>query len=47
MSLGDLKKRFKGMAMVHHPDKGGNMEEFIKIKRAYDEGVNILNRKRR
>ena len=32
-----LKKKFNQLAKEHHPDKGGNEENFVKIKKAYDE----------
>ena len=31
-----LKKNYRLAAMKNHPDKGGNAEEFIKIKQSYD-----------
>lgn len=30
-----IKKAFKRLAMKHHPDKGGNEEEFKKVNEAY------------
>jgi len=33
---GDIKKAYRKLAMQHHPDKGGNPEEFKKIQGAYD-----------
>lgn len=32
----DVKKAYRRMATKHHPDKGGNEEEFKKIKEAYE-----------
>lgn len=32
-----VKKAYKKLAMKHHPDKGGNPEEFKKIQSAYDK----------
>ena len=31
----DLKKAYKKMSMQHHPDRGGNEEEFKKVNEAY------------
>ncbi len=31
-----LKRAYRKLAMKHHPDKGGNQEEFIILKQAYD-----------
>jgi len=32
----EVKKAYKKLAMKHHPDKGGDPEEFKKIQSAYD-----------
>ncbi len=32
----DVKKAYRKLAMKHHPDKGGDPEEFKKIQTAYD-----------
>lgn len=32
----DLKNRFRKLAKQVHPDHGGNVEEFIQTKKAYD-----------
>lgn len=31
----DLKKAFRRKAMEHHPDNGGDADDFIKVKNAY------------
>lgn len=33
---GELKHNFRQLVLVHHPDKGGTEENFIRIKDAYD-----------
>lgn len=32
----DIKKAYRKLAMKHHPDKGGDSEQFKKIQNAYD-----------
>ena len=32
----EIKKAYRKLAMVHHPDKGGNPEQFKEIQNAYD-----------
>jgi len=31
-----LKSAYRKLALLHHPDKGGDTKEFIKIKDAYE-----------
>jgi hypothetical protein len=33
----DIKKAYRRLCLVHHPDKGGSNDEFIKINNAYNE----------
>jgi curved DNA-binding protein len=33
----EIKKAYRKLAMTHHPDRGGNEEEFKKIKEAYEQ----------
>ena len=35
----DLKKQYKLAAQMHHPDKGGNHEFFIKLQKEYENGL--------
>ncbi len=35
----DIINAYKAMAKVHHPDTGGNSEQFIKIRKAYEEAI--------
>ena len=32
----DIKTKYRELILVHHPDKGGDQEEFIRIQEAYD-----------
>lgn len=33
---GDIKKAYKRLVKLHHPDVGGNAEDFDKVQKAYD-----------
>ncbi len=35
-SMADIKVRYRTLAAEHHPDKGGDHEEFIQIRHAYE-----------
>ena len=39
-SLDIIKKHYRIKALMHHPDKGGNKEEFILINNAYEYLIN-------
>ena len=32
----DIKQKYRELILVHHPDKGGDHHEFIRIQEAYD-----------
>lgn len=34
--LGQIKKAYHMLIMVHHPDKGGKVADFIKIQTAWE-----------
>lgn len=36
-SFEDLKKEYRNLAKIHHPDKGGNTEIFQRLSNLYDE----------
>jgi len=36
ISSKEIKKKYRELALVHHPDKGGDEEEFKKITEAYE-----------
>ncbi|OUB81196.1 hypothetical protein [Bacillus wiedmannii] len=44
-TLEDLKKEYKKLAKKYHPDLGGKHEDFINLKKEYDELVQKLNGK--
>lgn len=37
-----IEKRYRQLASQHHPDKGGNPTEFIKIRQAYESLIQIV-----
>ena len=38
----DIINAYKSLAKVHHPDVGGDKLIFIKLRKAYEEGINIV-----
>jgi curved DNA-binding protein CbpA len=32
----EIKRAFRARALVTHPDRGGDAEAFVEVKRAYD-----------
>lgn len=40
----DIKKSYRKLVLIHHPDKGGDEDEFKKIKDAYDVLINPESR---
>ena len=32
----DIKKAYQTASMIHHPDRGGNHDEFVKVQQAYE-----------
>ncbi len=34
-TLKEIKKNYRKLVMIHHPDRGGNPETFIKLNEAY------------
>lgn len=41
----DLKKRYSHLVQKHHPDKGGDVEMFVRIQEAYEKLKDIPERK--
>ena len=35
----DIKKSFRKLTLIHHPDKGGDESKFKEINAAYEVGV--------
>jgi len=40
----EIKRAYRKLAMKHHPDRGGNPEEFAKVQEAYDMLTNTQAR---
>jgi hypothetical protein len=34
-----IKNAYRALTAIHHPDKGGNNENFLVLRRAYDEAI--------
>ena len=41
----EIKQRYRSLAQLHHPDRGGDEEKFKRIKLAYEVLINIESRK--
>jgi len=37
----DIRNAYRALAKIHHPEAGGNPDDFIRLRKAYDEGVKI------
>lgn len=44
-SLEDLSKKYRALALIYHPDKGGKEEDFIALKDAYDKIKEYIEKK--
>ena len=38
----EVKKAYRQKSKIHHPDRGGNMQDFLKIQEAYENLINSL-----
>jgi DnaJ-class molecular chaperone len=38
-TLTEVKVAWRQLAMVHHPDKGGDATEFSRLRKAYDQAL--------
>ena len=41
----EIKIKFRSLAQIHHPDKGGDEEIFVRIKLAYEILIDPVRRK--
>jgi len=46
-SQDDVKKAFKNLSLKYHPDKGGNSEQFISIKAAYETCCHLTSKSKK
>ena len=44
-TLEELKREFKKLALVHHPDRGGNIVEFQNLNNEYEKLYHIYQQK--
>jgi DnaJ domain len=40
----DVRNAYKSLARVHHPDVGGNEEDFKRLRLAYDEAMKVVKK---
>jgi len=38
----ELRKQYKKLALMYHPDKCGNSDKFIQIKNSYDNLISVI-----
>lgn len=43
-TMAELKKEYRRLAMLMHPDHGGNHEEFVQMGNQYDEAVKRIEK---
>lgn len=41
-----LKARYRQLARIAHPDSGGNVEKFIRVRRAYEESIKYIEQRK-
>ncbi|MBF0277442.1 MAG: DnaJ domain-containing protein [SAR324 cluster bacterium] len=41
-SATDIKKAYRRLVHIHHPDKGGNSEMFFQIQNAYEQARQLV-----
>lgn len=37
----DIRNAFRALSKIHHPDVGGDKDDFVKLRNAYDEGMKV------
>src|SRR6478736_5926551 len=42
LELEDVKAAYKAKALEHHPDRGGNPSQFIRVKDAYEQALEFV-----
>ena len=40
----DIRNAFRALSKFHHPDAGGNEEDFKRLRVAYDEGIKVAKK---
>jgi hypothetical protein len=40
----DIRNAFRALSKIHHPDAGGNPDEFKRLREAYDTGLKIAKK---
>jgi len=43
-SRADIRNAFRALSKIHHPDAGGNEDDFKRLRSAYDEGIKIAKK---
>jgi DnaJ-class molecular chaperone len=42
-SPAEVKEAWRQLASVHHPDRGGDAAEFTRLRKAYQEALDLAN----
>jgi len=37
----DIHNAFRALSKIHHPDVGGDKDDFVRLRNAYDEGMKV------
>lgn len=43
-SVDDVKNAYRALVKIHHPDNGGLQEDFIRLREAYDKGIQAVKK---